>query len=314
MIAALRYLRLQGFDTSTVEGRDAERYRRAGWAVLSNVGSRAISMLLVILSVHLTVPYLGTTRFGVWATFASMAGMLSLLDLGVGNALVNRVARASATGDKAELQQVVTGGCGILAVIGLASAALLFGVAEVIPWGRVFKLRDAALIEEARKAGAVFAACFGINLFSAGLLRVLAGQQRLHAANLVSAAGTAIACLALVLASGRQVSIPWLIASTFGFQAGVSLFAGVLLHRADMWRFRQLRPAMRRERSHLLRTGSLFMLLQLGTMIGWGSDSVVLASLKGAGEVAVFAVAMRLFQFASQPFAVVNIRRRSCAP
>jgi O-antigen/teichoic acid export membrane protein len=41
-------------------------------------------------------------------------------------------------------------------------------------------------------------------------------------------------------------------------------------------------------------------------MLGWGADSVILAFARGASEVAVFAVALRLFQFASQPFAILN--------
>jgi O-antigen/teichoic acid export membrane protein len=41
-------------------------------------------------------------------------------------------------------------------------------------------------------------------------------------------------------------------------------------------------------------------------MLGWGSDSFVLALVKGASEVAIYAVAFRLFQFASQPFAIMN--------
>jgi O-antigen/teichoic acid export membrane protein len=41
-------------------------------------------------------------------------------------------------------------------------------------------------------------------------------------------------------------------------------------------------------------------------MIGWGSDSLLLASLKGVEQVAVYAVAQRFFQFASQPFAILN--------
>lgn len=306
MIAALRYLRLKGFDTSTVAGRHAERYRRAAWAVLSNVGSRAVSMLLVVMSVHLTVPYLGTTRFGVWATFASMAAMLSLLDLGIGNALVNRVAQAAARGEAQVLQRAVSGGSGLLAAIGVVMAGFLLAGAQTVPWGRVFKLTDPAMLKEARLAASVFAVCFGINLLSSGLMRILAGQQRLHAANLISGGATALACGALWFAADRQAGVASLVAATFGVQSVVALLAGALLHRAGLWRLHGLVSAMRQEWRHLLGTGSLFMLLQLGTMLGWASDSVILASLKGAAEVAVYAVTMRLFQFASQPFAVIN--------
>lgn len=306
VLLARRYLQLRSFDTSTVDGRASERYRRAAWAAVSNVGSRGLSMLLVVLAVHLTVPYLGPERFGVWATFASMAAMLSLLDLGVGNALVNRIAQAAAKSDAPGMRRTVTGGAGILAVIGVAAGAALLLVASVIPWGRAFKLTDAVLVAEAEQAGYVFAAVFGLNLFSSGLLRILAGQQRSHVANLVSGLGTALACLALFAAADRHSGIGWLIGVTFGVQTVVGLSAGGVLVRSGMLRMRGSWAAMNSERPHLLKTGSLFIVLQLGTMLGWSSDSLILASLQGAGEVAVYAVAMRLFLFASQPFAVIN--------
>lgn len=263
-------------------------------------------MLLLVLGVHLTTSYLGATRFGIWATFASMTAMLSLLDLGVGNALVNRVAHASATDDPTEVARIITGGAGLLAFMGCASAIVLGALALVLPWDSLLKLGDAALAAEARSAAVVFAVLFGVNLFGSGLLRVLAGLQRLHEANLLSACAAAAACLALWCASLLNAGVPVLLLATFGVQtlagvgAGVMLFRRGLVVREDAW------GAMTAERPHLQRVGSLFVLLQLGTMLGWGGDTVMLAILHGADEVAAFAVALRLFQFASQPFAMIN--------
>jgi O-antigen/teichoic acid export membrane protein len=64
--------------------------------------------------------------------------------------------------------------------------------------------------------------------------------------------------------------------------------------------------AMRQHGFALARTGSLFLLLQIGTLVGWGLDPVLLGTTAGATAVAAFAVTQRLFQFASQPVAVIN--------
>jgi O-antigen/teichoic acid export membrane protein len=152
----------------------------------------------------------------------------------------------------------------------------------------------------------VFAVLFGINLWSSGLLRILAGQQRLFEANLLSAGAAGLACLTLWWASSVQAGVPWLLAATLGVQTLAGLAAGVLLSRRRQLVLAEASSAFRAERPHLLGTGALFLLLQVGTMLGWGSDSVLLALLRGSGEVAAFAVAMRLFQFASQPFAMLN--------
>ncbi len=303
---AVRALSLRGHDTTTPEGRARERYRLAVWATITNVASRGASMVLIILGVRLTTGYLGTTRFGLWATFASMTAMLSLLDLGVGNALVNRVAHAVAGDDPSAVRRIITGGACLLAAICAVAIAGLLLPALIIPWGELLKLSDPIVAQEARHAAIVFAILFGVNLFGSGLLRILAGQQRSYEANLLSACATGFACLGLLWASTRQAGVPWLLAATFGIQTLAGLAAGVLLLSRKLISARGARAAIASERPHLLRVGSLFLLLQLGTMLGWGGDSVILGVLKGASEVAVYAVALRLFQFASQPIAMMN--------
>lgn len=302
----LRTLSLRRHDTSSAEGRARERYRLAAWATLTNVASRGLSMLLIVLSVRLTTGYLGTTRFGMWATLASMTAMLSLLDLGVGNALVNRVAHAVASHDRGAMKRIATGGAGVLTAIGLLALGVLLPLALLLPWDALLKISDPVMATEARHAATVFAVLFCFNLVGTGLLRILAGQQRSHEVNLLNACAAGLACLGLWCAAQHHATVPWLLAATFGFQTLAGLAAGVLLRRRGLISLRGARSATASERPHLLRVGSLFLLLQLGTMLGWGGDSVILAITKGTTEVAVYAVAFRLFQFASQPFAMLN--------
>jgi O-antigen/teichoic acid export membrane protein len=305
LVQALRAVPIPGKPT-TPEARARERYRLAVWATLTNVASRGLAMLLLVLGVRLTVGYLGTTRFGLWATFASMTAMLSLLDLGVGNALVNRVAHAAAADDPGALRRIVTGGTGLLALLGTAATAVLLVPALLLPWGELLRLSDPDVALEARQTAVVFAILFGVNLFGSGLLRILVGQQRSHEANMISACAAGCACVALWLAASRHAGVPVLLAATFGLQALAGFAAGAILLRRKVIFIRGSRAAMAVERPHLLRVGSLFVLLQLGTMLVWGGDSTILALLTSAGEVAVYAVAFRLFQFASQPFAMLN--------
>ena len=302
----MKSVRLRAPLVATPEARARERYRLALWATLTSVGSRGFGMLLLLLGVRLTVGYLGSARFGIWATFASMVAMLSLLDLGVGNALVNRVALAAADNRPDEQRRVISGGAMLLVLLGFASAAVLAALAAVLPWEHFFKLSDPTIAREARQAGVVFAVLFGVNLAGSGMLRVLAGQQRSFEANLLSACATAIACLALWLAASAQANVALLLAATFGVQSLAGLGAGCLLIWRNQIVICNAASALKIERKHLLSTGGLFVLLQLGTMVGWGSDSVLLALMRGSSEVATYAVVLRLFQFASQPFAMIN--------
>jgi O-antigen/teichoic acid export membrane protein len=52
--------------------------------------------------------------------------------------------------------------------------------------------------------------------------------------------------------------------------------------------------------------GGLFFILQIGTMVGWGADSLIISSTVGAAQVAVFSIVQRLFQFVTQPLSILN--------
>lgn len=301
-----RYLRLEAFDTSTAEGRAAERYRRAALAAVASLGTRVSGVLLMVLTVYAAAPYLGPTRFGVWATFASLAAMLSFLDLGVGNALVSRVSQASASNDFPALRRVVAGGIGWLTLIGALVAVALAGIASLIPWGALLRLTDGAAAEEARTTALAFSGLFGVHMLGSGALKVLVGQQRSHEANVISGVGTLLACATVTWAAYEHAGVTQLLIAGFGVQAAAGLLALPLLWFRGVFKGEDLFDCMRSERAWLFRTGALFLFLQIGTMVGWGSDPILLASFVGPAEVAVFVVAQRLFQFAAQPFAIIN--------
>ncbi len=301
-----RYLRRQSFDRSTEDGRTAERYRLAAWATLANVGSRGAAMAVMVLSVSLTIPYLGAPRFGVWMTVASFATMLSFLGLGVGNALTNHVAVRAAQADPALLRRAISGGLGFLMFMGLVAGAGLFLLASFLPWSGLIKVDDAQLLLEARDAARLFALLFGLSLLTTGIQSVFAGLQRSFEVHLAAMLGSLGSLLALALAADRQAGIPVLLAASFGIPLLSILLLLVLLAGRRLFSFREIGLALPKETAGLIRMGGLFLLLQLGAMIGWGADTLIISSALGPAQVAVYSMGQRLFQFVSQPLAMVN--------
>lgn len=169
LTSVLALVRLTPFDVQTEQGRSNERYRKAIFSILANVLSRAFGVVLTLLSVSLTLPYLGVERFGIWMTVASFAGLLTFLDLGVGNALTNHVANRAAKDDPALLRQTITGGLGFLAVIGACIGLALWSFAAYLPWGSILKVDQPGLLAEARLAAMFFAILFGITVFTSGI-------------------------------------------------------------------------------------------------------------------------------------------------
>src|SRR5512133_170880 len=88
-VKVLPLLRLAPFDSSTEEGRSKERYRRVALTTVASVASRGIGLVTLLVSVPLTLTYLGAERYGMWMTISSLVAVLNFADLGMGNGLMN---------------------------------------------------------------------------------------------------------------------------------------------------------------------------------------------------------------------------------
>lgn len=307
MIRSARlYLRTTPFDVNTEEGRAAERYRLAILSIFANVLSKGLSILVMVLSVSLTLPYLGAERFGIWMTIASFSNMLSFLDLGVGNALTNHIAQVAASNNSEKLRRAISGGLGFLLLMGTCMAGGLWIVAEFLPWERLIKMTDLSLVAESRQSAQLFAMLFGFNLFTSGLQRIFAGQQRSFEAHVVAALGSVMAIIGIFFATRYHSSIPVLLVVTLGSQSAAALVLLLILVRRRQFQLSGIFSAISTEKKCLLNTGFLFFVLQIGTMIGWGADNLIISSFRGVGEVAVFSVVQRLFLFATMPLGMIN--------
>lgn len=301
-----RYLRLSPFDVRTEQGRTDERYRLAALTMVANVLNRATAMAVMIFAVKLTTSYLGAERFGVWMTIASFVGMLGFLDLGIGNSLANNVSRVAARGTHRDLQNSISGGIGVLFLLGCTISIVLVGIAFLVPWQKIIKVQDASLAAEMFQAAAVFSVVFGISILSNGIQRIFAGLQRAFEAHLVSLMGSIFSLAALFFATQDRAGISWLLLSTFGVQSVITLLLLLALVQRNLFTLQGAIDNCKVEANGLFRVGGLFFVLQVGTMVGWGADSFIIGNVLGAAHVAVFYIVQRLFLFASQPVAIMN--------
>ena len=301
-----KYLIFKPFDTSTEKGRSDERCRLAALTIIANIFSRAMAMLVMVLSVSLTIPYLGAERFGVWMTIASFTGMLSFLDLGVGNALTNRVSYIEATKDRESLKNTISGGIGFLLIIGLIAGTCLFFLTDILPWEKLIKLNEKTTHYEIEEAVKIFSIIFGISLYTSGIQKIFAGLQISYISHIVSLLGSFITVPSLYIATQHSFDIPKLLLITFGIQQIVNLILIYILKKRNLIQLSNIRINTRSEYKILIGTGGLFLVLQIGTMAGWGLDSLIISSTLGAIQVAKFSVVQKLFQFVSQPLGIIN--------
>lgn len=306
LLRLLKFIRLKPFDTGTAEGRSNERYRMAIWSFLANIISKIMALAVMLLSIRWTLPYLGAERFGIWMTVASFTIMLVCLDFGIGNALVNRVATTAAEDNQEKLRDTISGSLGFLFIISVSIGLLLFAATYFLPIEQLLKTKDASLLPEIKRTLLVFAVLFGFNIFGSGVQKLFSGLQRSFEGALASVICSILALMAISWAAYQHADIPRLLVITLGLQtlSGFLLF-GLLIKR-NLFTFINIKFKIKQEYKILYKSGFLFLILQIGFMIGWGADSLIISSTLGVAAVTMYSIAQRLFQISVLGLHMIN--------
>ena len=277
-----------------------ERTRRRGkhikLTVFTGLMARASSMLVTIVSVPLTLSYLGNERFGLWMTATSVVSMLAFADFGIGNGLLTVIAEASGRDDLQEIRKYIASGFAIL--LGIAACMLLVFFSIVYPlvnWPHLFNVHTAAAQAESGPAIAALVLCVAGSVTALIVPRVELALQHGFIYNLWVTIGQIASIAAIWLISAKHGSVPLLILALSGIPHVTSGVNGLFFfHRNRQYRPSWLlvnRAAMKR----ILNTGLLFVLLQVGLSVSFASDKLIIARLLGAEAVASYSVYERVF-------------------
>lgn len=293
-------VRLNPFDTATAEGRAKERHRRVLLSALATASAKVLSVATTLISVPLTLNYLGSERYGMWMTISSIIAMLSFADFGIGNGLVSSIAEAYGKDDRAAMRSHSSSAFFALSSIAVLFVAVFFALDPFIPWHRLFNVDSPIAIQESAPAVAVFAICFALNVPLGIVQRIQQGLQEGYVASLWQSLGSLLALLAVILAIHLRLGLPWLVAAMSGvplLAASLNSFVFFGYSKPD------LRPTLAGVSKSSMRTvagtGMQFFLLQLAVAIAFASDNLVIAHYLGPTSVTAYTVPERLFSLIS---------------
>jgi O-antigen/teichoic acid export membrane protein len=292
-------LRVQPFETSTPEGRSAERYRRIAWSTVLAVIARVVLVAVTFISVPLVVGYLGAERYGMWLTISSLLAVLGPLDLGVGNGLRQMVAEASGRDDGEASRRAISSALILLSAIALVVVVAVPLVYPSVSWAALFNVSSTQAQAEAGPATVTLALIFAVGLPLSVVGVVQSAYQSAYVTSLWAILGTGASLLLLLVAINAHAGLPVLIAAL----TGAGLIAA-LLNSLNF--FGRQRPALAprlhdfgsRAARSLLGTGFLFVVLQLAGLLAYQLDNFIIARVMGAEAVQQYAIPMKLFSLA----------------
>lgn len=295
-IRRLRALfRLMPFDVSNEEGRAQERHRRALLSSATGVLSRIVSLVTPLVTIPLTLSYLGTERYGVWMTISSVVASLAFADLGIGNGLLNSVSAAYGRDDKALAREYVSSGFFLLLAIALILATGYFAAYPFLPWQKLFGISSPAVAAEVPRAVTVFVACFLLSFPLGTIDRTLMAYQEAFRTAFWAPFASLLSLLFVVVAIKQNLGIAGLIFAISGTSVLISMANGVFLFKFNRpWLLPRPSLITKSAASRILKLGGMFFVIQLAAMVRSNSGNMVIAHTLGSSAVTQYAVPVRV--------------------
>jgi O-antigen/teichoic acid export membrane protein len=293
-------------DLDSPEARSRERRRRVILSALASALARALALATIFVSVPLTLNYLGTERYGMWMTISSLIAVLSFADLGMGNGLLNSVAYAHGKDDVVAIRRFVSS-----AVLVLSLVALCFFMAFALgyhwlSWPALFNVRSELARSEAGPTLAIFIALFALNIPLGIVGRVQTGLQQSFNVSLWQCVGSVMALLNILIVIHLKAGLPWLVVAVLGSPTVAAMCNTVHFFGRARPDLCPRRDAISREAiRHIMRTGFLFLILQIVAAVAYASDNLVIAQFLGASAVTEYAIPERLFSLIAMALAIM---------
>jgi O-antigen/teichoic acid export membrane protein len=280
--------------------RGAGRNRRAAFTGGTAVVARAVQVSTSLITIPLTIHYLGNERFGLWMTISSVLAMANFADFGIGNGVLNTVADAFGKNDYDRIRAAISSGFVVLTAIGLLLLALFVSTLAWVSWADVFRVVSTQARAEATPALMVFACCFALNIPLDLVQRAQLGLQEGFRMNLWQVCGSFAALAGVIIGIHMHAGLPLLVAALAGAPvAAVALntFHFFVVSRPD------LRPRVhfvsRQTIARIISFGTLFFVLQLVAAVAFSADNFIIARTLGASSVPDYSIPQRMFSLIS---------------
>ena len=271
------------------------RWRRALVTMLSAFSARGLSILIGLISVPLTLRYLGPERYGMWMTISSGLALLGFADFGLGNGVVNAISQADGVGDRKRAAEAVSTTFFMLSGIAVVVAVLFAVSAHLVSWSLVFNVTSPVARRELLPTLAVIVGCFVVNLAFGVVQRVQLGYQEGYRSNLWQMCGNVVGLAGVLIVTRGSGGLPWLVLCMTGAQS-LSVVCNFVnqLYRVRPW----LRPRLALINPHtsrtLMRTGFLFCGLTVAALVGTSTDNLIIAHFCGSAAVARYDIVYKL--------------------
>jgi O-antigen/teichoic acid export membrane protein len=267
---------------------------------------KGTSVLIGFMLIPLTIHYINPFQYGIWLTISSLVAWMNTFDIGLSNGLRNKLAHSLALGEKENIVKYVSTTYAILFLIALFTFVLFFTIGSFFNWNHLLNINSSfnyniwPIVIMALGALCIQFSLQPINSiliathqpFKSSLI-LLFGQVLTFILTFLLTIFTKGNLLTLVIVVTASPVFIFLVANIYLFKTDLKSFA-------PKFNFIDFKSA-----KSLLNVGGVFFFIQIGALILFETDNIVITRTLGPREVTTFNIAYKYFAILTITFSII---------
>lgn len=295
-------------ESSTALGASSQaRTKALVLGILTGLGSRVLILAAPLLTIPVTLRYLGPEIFGFWMTVASISAMAMFADLGLGNGLLTRLASCAANRDYVGAKGFISTAYLSLTGIAVGLMALVMLIVPSLDWATLLNLNEDVDAAAVRTVAVLCLSAFVVTIPLSLVQRVQYAFGDAWKSNVWQVAGAVFTVVAVYAAAVWDAGYGIIISAAVFSSPFVMLLNSLFYY----WRHKKVRPGFRSVSlpiaGSLLRVGLGFLVLSVLTSLSLNVDNVIVATVADLRAVSDFSITTKLFSLLGMAITLVAL-------
>ena len=280
--------------------KDSDRTKLTRKSIIISLLLRPFSVLIGYLMVSVTLGYLDSERYGIWLTISSIIGWVYLFDVGIGNGLRNNLTKALARHDYELAREYISTSYALMSIISFLILIIFFIIYNLLDWSVI--LNTPKSMEEELKILVFWVVVINVLRFIIMLINMIFNSiQKPFYNDILNFVVGALSLIVIFLLTKFFTS------SLLLFGISLSVISVIILAIVTIRFFsrngKNIRPSIKYIRfdnvGEIVSLGFKFFILQIGVIIIFATDNIIIAQLYGPEEVTKYNIAFKYFNSVS---------------
>lgn len=179
--------------------KSSERDLLLIFSMATGILTKIFTVGTALITIPVTLEYLGPERFGLWMLITGILGVLSFSDLGIGMGLQNAISKCVGNDDKTTPKKYISTSYFLISIISFSIFILLFLLYVITTKFYFIDELDLSITEEGLQVSFISISIFLLGMPIGLIQRVLNGYQKMYISNNLLLCGQLLALISIFI-------------------------------------------------------------------------------------------------------------------